>query len=116
MKTNSTTNQLGLAPIRMPNTRRSWIDEPVPSIAGILTGAPGGPAGRARALPRLRRMPRDDRLRVDARRQRAVLQPAVAGQARGAERVGHGGRRVAHEKRALQRERHLLDDAARAAP
>jgi len=55
---------------------------------------------------------RDDRLRVDARRQRAVLQPGVAGQPRGAERVGDRGRCVAHEQRALQRERHLLDDAA----
>jgi hypothetical protein len=42
----------------------------------------------------------------------AVLQPGVAGQPRGAERVGDRGRCVAHEQRALQRERHLLDDAA----
>ena len=56
-------------------------------------------------------MARDDRLRVDAGRQRAVLQAGVAGQARGAEGVGDGGRGVADEQRALQRERHRLDDA-----
>ena len=53
----------------------------------------------------------DDRLRVDAGRERAVLQAGVAGEAGGAERVGDGGRRVAHEQRALQREGHALDDA-----
>ena len=51
MKTNRTTNQLGLAPIRMPKTRRSWIDGPVPSIrCGSWQEGVVGPACVARWL------------------------------------------------------------------
>ena len=49
---------------------------------------------------------------VDARRQRAEGAAPVAGQARSAERVGDRRVAVADEQRALQRERHPLDDAA----
>ena len=74
-----------------------------------------GSGGRATAGEgRRRRVALEDRRGVDARGQRAVGEAAVAGQPRGAERVGDGRRRVAHEQRALQRERHALDDAARA--
>src|ERR671929_141560 len=43
MKKKRTMNQLGLAPMRMPKTRASWIDEPVPIIGHIVARAPGGP-------------------------------------------------------------------------
>ena len=59
-------------------------------------------------------MASDDRGGVGPRRERAVGEAGGAVQARGAERVGDRGRRVAHEQRALQREREVLDDAARA--
>ena len=61
-----------------------------------------------------RRVPRGDRRGIDAGRQRAVVQAGVAGQARGAEGVGDRRRRVAHEQRALQAQRHALHHAARA--
>ena len=46
-------------------------------------------------------------------RQRAVDPPAAVAQAAGAERVGHRGRRRAHEQRRLEREREVLDRSPR---
>src|SRR3954464_12779030 len=110
-----TTNQLGLAPMRIPNTRASWI-EPAPTPtsshgrpatrAGVVP--PGGPAPRPAAHARGRRsdgrrVAFDDRRGVDARGKRAVGEAARAAEARGAERVGDGGRGRAGEQRAPAR-------------
>ena len=54
------------------------------------------------------------RSKSDATRQRPERAAPVALQARGAERVGDGRVAEADEQRGLQRERHPLDDAARA--
>src|SRR5262249_23562148 len=56
-----------------------------------------------------------DRGRVDAGRQGAERLPVVAGEPRADERVGHRRRRDADQERALQRERHPLDQPARPA-
>src|SRR3954464_7983273 len=114
---NRTTNQLGLAPMRIPNTRASWI-EPAPTP----TSSHRRPATRAGVVPPAdrprgrrsdrRRVAFDDRRGVDARGKRAVGEAARAAEARGAERVGDGGRGMADEQRALEREREVLDEAA----
>src|SRR4051794_41619160 len=88
-----TTNQLGLAPMRIPNTRASWI-EPAPTP----TSSHGRPATRAGVVPPAdrprgrrsdrRRVAFDDRRGVDARGKRAVGEAARAADARGAERAG----------------------------
>ena len=100
--TKSTTNQLGLAPMRMPKRRASWIDPPTtPSSqargrygAGVWRATIVSTSAPAGSVPYSR--------------------PCVAGEAGGAEGVGDRGRRVAHEQRALQREREALDDPPRA--
>src|SRR3954467_299079 len=55
----------------------------------------------------------DDRRAVDAGGQRAARAPARLAEAAGAERVGDGRRRVAHEQRGLEGEREVLDRAPR---
>ena len=113
MKTNRTTNQLGLAPMRMPNTRTSWIERPPPSMRGSWQGGVSGARGRSalrrrgvwRAMIACASTPAGSV---------PYCSPASPARRDGAERVGDRGRRVAHEQRALQRERHPLDDAARA--
>src|SRR5206468_11657771 len=101
--TNSTKNQLMLAPMRIPKILASWIEPPPPNTT------------EWSQVARLRRggMPRHDRRGVGAGRQRPERKPRVAGQPGGAERVGDGRRCVADEQRALQRERQFLDDAPR---
>src|SRR4051794_41960223 len=87
-----TTNQLGLAPMRIPNTRASWI-EPAPtgtSSHAPVAGAPRAVRRRASA-PAGRRVAGDDGGRVGAGRQRAVRETGGARGARGAERGGGGG-------------------------
>ena len=53
-----------------------------------------------------------DGIPVDAGGQRAEDAAAGLAEAAGAERVGHGGRRVADEQRGLEGEREVLDAAA----
>src|SRR3954447_7955960 len=55
---------------------------------------------------------RDDRLEIAARRERAVLEAALAAEARGAEGVGDGGIAVADQQRALQPQSHPFAHAA----
>src|SRR4051794_41959560 len=96
-----TTNQLGLAPMRIPNTRASWI-EPAPtgtSSHAPVAGAPRAVRRRASA-PAGRRVAGDDGGRVGAGRQRAVRETGGAREARGAERVGDGGGGGGGEQRA----------------
>src|SRR5205807_1936944 len=71
----------------------------------------------SRPLPLIaepRPVPLDDRREVVARRQGAVGAPAVGREAGRAEGVGDRRLAVAHEQRTLERDRHPLDDAARA--
>src|SRR4051812_50228287 len=87
-----TTNQLGLAPMRIPNTRASWI-EPAPtgtSSHAPVAGAPRAVRRRASA-PAGRRVAGDDGGRVGAGRQRAVRETRGGGEGRGAESGRRGG-------------------------
>src|ERR1700730_17137445 len=119
MKKNSTKNQLIPTPMRMPKMRASWkfVRGAINSMVWPKTAHPGGERARggpARAQRErrpshiVRARARDDRLEVGAGGQRDVLEAAFISEARGAERVGHRRRPVAHEQRALQAQRHVL--------
>src|SRR5207253_1293068 len=55
----------------------------------------------------------EDGSKIDPSRQRAERVPVIPGEPRGAERVGDGRRRMAHEQRSLQRKRERFDEPAR---
>jgi len=69
MKIRATTNQLGLAPMRIPKTRASWIDRvPIPAHGGRRAQARAPNArltGHASSVPR--RMPRVGNLRLSVK-------------------------------------------------
>src|SRR6476620_5184699 len=69
MKIRATTNQLGLAPMRIPKTRASWIDPvPIRTHGGRRTqaGASTADSGAMR-LPSPRRMPRVGNMRLSVK-------------------------------------------------
>jgi histidine decarboxylase len=96
--------------ICMPGVDGSWIAELVADLEGLLRGRIHVP------VPRRRRNEPSGAARYGGKGQSgvegAVLQAAVGAETRGHERVGHRGRGLADQHRALQAESQGFDDPA----
>src|SRR4051794_2143503 len=114
MRRKRTKNQLGVTPTRMPKTFTSWMGPArMPRPGWQVRAGAAMPAGRAGRRSGGDRHPAvDDRPEARAGREGPVREPAVPGEAGGAEGVGDGVRRVPEQQRGLPREGKVLDDPA----